>query len=148
MERRQIIAELRQFFDIEELVCSHTFAKWGERAWQFLDTAYLHTLLVVRRDILQRPMLCNYAGMTQRGMRCNMCELVAEKRSVYLSSHILGKAGDFTIDGMIASEAREKIKKHAHLLPYPIRIEKDISWLHIDTLPQSDVNVKVYEFKG
>lgn len=148
MERRQIIAELRKFFNVEELVCVHTFAKWGENAWQFLDTAYLHTLLIVRKHILQRPMMCNYAGMHQRGLRCNKCELVAEKRSVYLSSHILGKAGDFTIDGMTAGEAREKIKKHAHLLPYPIRMEKDVSWLHIDTLPQSDVNTKVYEFKG
>lgn len=148
MERRQILAEIKQFFDVEELVCDHTFAKWGENAWQFLDTAYLHTLLVVRKNILERPMMCNYAGMHQRGLRCNMCELVAEKRSVYLSSHILGKAGDFTVDGMTAGEAREKIKKHAHLLPYPIRMEKDVSWLHIDVLPQSGVTAKVYEFKG
>lgn len=148
MERRQILAEIKQFFDVEELVCDHTFAKWGEASWQFLDTAYLHTLLVVRRDILKRPMLCNYGAMYQRGLRCNMCPLVAEKRSVYLSSHILGKAGDFTVDGMIASEAREKIRKNAHLLPCPIRMEKDVSWLHIDVLPQSGVMSKVYEFKG
>lgn len=148
MERRQIIAELRQFFDIEELVCSHTFARWGECAWQFLDTAYLHTLLVVRRDILQRPMLCNYVGMTQRGLRCNMCELVAEKRSVYLSSHLLGKAGDFTVMGMTAEEARQKIRQNAHLLPYPIRMEEGVTWLHIDTLPQWGVEQKVYGFRA
>ena len=148
MERRQIIAELRQFFSIEELVCDHTFAKWGESAWQFLDTAYLHTLLIVRKHILQRPMMCNYAGMHQRGLRCNMCPLVADKRTVYLSSHILGKAGDFTVDGMTAGEAREKIKKHAHLLPYAIRMEKDVSWLHLDVLPQYGLEQKIYEFKG
>lgn len=148
MDRRTIIAELRQFFDIKELVCAHTYARWGESAWQFLDTSYLHTLLVVRRDILQRPMLCNYGDKHQRGLRCNLCQLVAEKNAAYLSAHILGKAGDFTVDGMIASEAREKIKRHAHLLPYNIRLEDGVSWLHIDTLPQHGIYAKVYEFKG
>ena len=148
MERRQILAEIKQFFDVEELVCNHIYAKWGEASWQFLDTAYLHTLLVVRRDILKRPMLCNYGSSHQRGIRCNLCELVSGKRVVYLSAHVLGKAGDFTVDGMIASEARERIAKNAHLLPSPIRMEKDVSWLHFDVLPQSGVTAKVYEFKG
>lgn len=148
MERRQIIAELRQFFDIEELACNHAVAEWGEKAWQFLDTAYLHTLLIVRKHILQRPMMCNFNGMHQRGLRCNMCEIVKRKDDFYMSSHILGKAGDFTVDGMTAGEAREKIKTHAHLLPYAIRMEKDVSWLHLDVLPQYGLEQKIYEFKG
>lgn len=148
MERRQIIAELRQFFSIEELVCDHTFAKWGESAWQFLDTAYLHTLLIVRKHILQRPMMCNYAGMHQRGLRCNLCPLVADKRTVYLSSHVLGRAGDFTVLGLTAEEARATIKMHSRLLPYNIRLEGGVSWLHIDTLSQSGINARVYEFRA
>ena len=74
MTRSEIINELRKYFDLDELVCSHTYAKWGERAWQFLDTDFLHALLIIRRDILQRPMYCNdySAGLSQRGLRC-MC---------------------------------------------------------------------------
>ena len=139
---------LGRYFQVSELVCDHTFAKWGEASWQFLDTDYLHALLIIRRDILQVPMTCNHSGATQRGLRCNRCELVREKSSVYLSSHILGKAGDFTVKGLTAEEARTRIKQNARLLPCSIRMEAGVSWLHFDTLPQSDINEKVYEFRA
>ena len=146
MNRDEIIQALHKFFQIRELVCEHTHSKWGERAWQFLDTGYLHALLVIRRDILQVPMTCNHEGAWQRGLRCNRCQIVAEKKNVYLSSHILGKAGDFTIQGMTAQEARSRIRNMAHLLPCPIRMEGGVSWLHFDVLPQYGVTQKVYEF--
>lgn len=144
--RDDIIRELHKFFQISELVCEHTHSKWGERAWQFLDTNYLACLLVIRRDILQLPMVCNHDGANQRGLRCNRCELVRDKGSVYLSSHVLGKAGDFTVQGITAQEARSRIRNMAHLLPCPIRMEGGVSWLHIDVLPQYGITDKVYEF--
>lgn len=146
MTRDQIIRELREFFQIRELVCEHTHSKWGERAWQFLDTAFLHNLLVIRRDILQAPMVCNHGSQLQRGLRCNRCGLVAQKDAVYLSSHVLGKAGDFTVQGMTAQEARSRIRNSANLLPYPLRMEGGVTWLHIDVLPQFGINEKIYEF--
>ena len=146
MTRDQIIRELREFFQIRELVCEHTHSKWGERSWQFLDTAYLHNLLVIRRDILQAPMVCNHGSQLQRGLRCNRCGLVAQKDAVYLSSHVLGKAGDFTVQGMTAQEARSLIRNSANLLPYPLRMEGGVTWLHIDVLPQFGINEKIYEF--
>ena len=148
MTRPEIIRELHKFFQVRELVCSHTFSRWGERSWQFLDTEYLHNLLVIRRDILQLPMTCNHDKAGQRGLRCNMCELVKDQKKAYLSSHVLGKAGDFTVTGLTAEEARRRIKENERLLPYPLRLEADVTWLHFDTLPQYDVNAKVYEFKG
>lgn len=144
--RDEIIRELHRYFQVRELVCEHTFSKWGERSWQFLDTDWLHSLLIIRRDILQAPMVCNHDGAHQRGLRCNRCELVRGKDSVYLSSHILGKAGDFTVKGMTAQEARTRIKNNAHLLPCPIRLEGGVNWLHFDVLPQYGLDVKVYEF--
>lgn len=146
MKRSDILKEIGKFFAVEELVCDHTFAKWGEKSWQFLDTDYLHCLLVIRRDILQTPMICNHAGAHHRGLRCNLCELVFEKTEVYLSSHILGKAGDFTCKGITAQEARSRIRNNAHLLPCNIRMEDGVSWLHFDVLPQYNVDKKVYEF--
>lgn len=146
MTRDEIIRELHKFFQIRELVCPHTHSKWGERSWQFLDTAYLHNLLVIRRDILKVPMVCNHGNQRQRGLRCNRCELVSQKGSVYLSSHVLGKAGDFTVQDMTAQEARSLIRNNAHLLPYPLRMEGGVSWLHFDVLPQYGITEKVYEF--
>ena len=136
-----------KYFQVSELVCEHTHSRWGERSWQFLDTDYLHALLIIRRDILQLPMTCNYSGANQRGLRCNMCELVKEKEKNYLSSHILGKAGDFSVKGLTAQEARERIKNNARLLPCNIRLEDKVTWLHFDVLPQFGITEKVYLFK-
>lgn len=43
-------------------------------------------------------------------------------------------------------EARNKIIQNAHLLPYPIRMEKNVTWLHIDTLPQHSITEKIHLF--
>lgn len=146
MSREEIIRELHKYFQISELVCEHTHSKWGERSWQFLDTDYLYALLIIRRDILQLPMTCNHSGADQRGLRCNMCELVKDKTENYLSSHILGKAGDFTVKGLTAAQARDRIKNNAHLLPCNIRMEDKVTWLHFDVLPQFGITDKVYLF--
>jgi hypothetical protein len=144
--RDELIRELHEYFQISELVCDHTHSAWGERSWQFLDTNYLACLLIIRRDILQAPMVCNHDEADQRGLRCNRCELVKDKSSVYLSSHVLGKAGDFTVRGLTAQEARSRIRSMAHLLPCPIRLEGGVNWLHFDVLPQFGITDKVYEF--
>ena len=148
MTRQEILTAIRPYFEIEELVCDHTYQKWGEKAWQFLDSDYLQCLLIIRRDIIKRPMWCNGTQKKQRGLRCNRCQLVREKTGVYLSAHCLGKAGDFTITGMSAEQARQTIKANAHLLPCNIRMEKAVSWLHFDVLPQYGVTQKVYEFSA
>lgn len=145
-DREKIIRELHDYFQIAELVCPHTHSAWGERAWQFLDTNYLACLLIIRRDILKVPMVCNTKTSTQRGLRCNMCDMVKEKKKVYLSAHILGKAGDFTPKGMTAQEARSLIREKANLLPCNIRLEEGVTWLHFDVLPQYGVNQKIYGF--
>ena len=150
MTRAEIINALRPFFDVDELVCDHTYAKFGAvQSWNFLDTDYLHALLIIRRDILKKPMWCNSKTKHQRGLRCNRCEMVRGKSSVYLSAHVLGKAGDFDVTGMTAEQARQKIKENAHLLPCPVRLEKGVSWLHIDVRPDDTrPGQKVIEFSA
>lgn len=150
MTRAEIINALRPYFDVDELVCDHTYAKFGAvQSWNFLDTVYLHVLLVIRRDILKKPMWCNSKTKHQRGLRCNRCEMVRGKSSVYLSAHVLGKAGDFDVTGMTAEQARQKIKENAHLLPCPVRLEKGVSWLHIDVRPDDTrPGQKVIEFSA
>ena len=153
MTREEILTEIKKYFVISELVCDHVFAKWGEQAWKFLDTNYLWALLVIRRDIIKLPMWCTSKTQKQRGLRCNRCDLVKSKNYPYLSAHVLGKAGDFTITGMKASAAREKIKANADILPCKVRLEKwdstgkEISWVHIDVIDEPK-NPKVYEFKA
>lgn len=135
MTRNKIIKCLKKYFHIKELVCPHVYEKFGERSWMFLATIYLHTLLVLRRDILKVPLICNTKVLTQRGLRCNLCEIVREKTDddiVYLSAHHLGMGGDLSSPEMTAEEMRQKIEENQDLLPYPIRLEDDVNWLHID----------------
>ena len=148
MTREEILTAIRPYFDVDELVCPHVYQKWGKNSWQFLDTDYLHCLLVIRRDIIQKPMYCNGKGKTERGLRCNRCSIVRGKSGPYMSAHVLGKAGDFTVVGMSAEEARRVIKANASKLPCNIRLEKGVNWVHMDVLPQYGVNMKVYEFSA
>ena len=94
----------------------------------------------------ERMMFCNVGDYTQRGLRCNKCKLVANKSVSYLSAHVLGKAGDFSVDGMSAEEARQKIIENIDRLPHPIRMENGVAWLHIDVLEQYGIDEKIYLF--
>ena len=154
MTRKEIITELKKYFDIRELVCSHTYQKFGENvSWQFLDTEILHTLLILRTKILKCGMVINdyiFAGNNeQRGLRCNICPIPkdkTDKNQIYLSAHCNGAGFDVVFGkhtGMTAEKARRLIYQYQDLLPYNVRIEKEVTWLHIDCY---DKGVKVYEF--
>ena len=147
-DRNAIIKALGRYFHIKELVCPHTYAKWGEKAWQFLDTNLLHCLLILRETVIARPMYVNGKTYTQRGLRCNMCDLVKGKTGVYLSPHLMGKAIDFTIGGLTAEQGRRLIIAKADLFPCNIRLEDGVSWIHFDVQNQYGNNAKVYVFKG
>jgi len=146
--RNEIIAELKTKFKITELVCPHTYAKFKDNSWQFLNTELLETLLVLRFDIFKVGMTVNTSTLTQRGLRCNICELVKEKtknNQIYLSSHCTGSGVDVDFAGYTAERAREHIRKNADKLPYPIRLEKNVTWVHIDVYNDGS-GKKIVEF--
>lgn len=154
MTRKELLTEIKQYFDIRELVCPHTFKAFGERAWQFLKDDLLETMLIVRRDILQVPLTVNTyhrkGTFTQRGFRCNLCQLVWEKskaNKIYLSAHTNGAGLDFIPSGMTAEQARQKIRDNKDLLPHPIRLERAVTWVHIDTYDYAN-GEKINEFNG
>jgi len=143
--REDTIRELKQYFRIEELVCQHTVDRLGSNAWDVLRTELLETLLVIRRDIIKRPMTVNNQTWHQRGFRCNWCDLVREKKGPYLSSHCVGAAFDASCKDMTAEQMRSAIRAAAHLLPCNIRMEDGVDWLHVDIY---DKGQKVYMFRG
>lgn len=143
---------MRYKFETHELVCKHMFAKYREdQLWMFLDERLLETLHVIREQILKVEMTINNyqrgGSFSQRGCRCNMCDIVKSKSVPYLSAHVLGKGVDFDAKGMSAEAARKLIIAHADLLPYPIRIEKDVNWVHIDVYDDRKGN-KITLFNG
>lgn len=158
MTRVQIIDGLQKYFGIYELVDKQVFETFGETAWQFFDTDTLHTLLVIREGI-GKPIDINnwkWNGQYQeRGLRTNVGRISKKKTALnrlYLSGHVLGKAFDFKIKGMVSEDIRTWIKDNADLLPVKIRLEhiklstgKPITWVHFDT-KFLDKNPKVYFF--
>ena len=159
MTKSEIIEALRKNFDVRELVCPHTYARYGENSWLYMQTPILHTLLVLRTKILNVPLTINTYPMrgtiTQRGLRCNLCPMVkndkTEKGLLYLSAHIQGLALDIVSSKMKAQQMRDIIKDHAGDLPYPVRIEQNDgdnpTWLHIDCYDTAKGN-KITTFKG
>lgn len=146
MTRETLIQQIKNYFDVKELVCPHVYQVFWELSWDFFREDYLETILFLRRHF-NVPMYCNYSGMTQRGVRCNMCQIVKEKQRPYLSGHVLWCAGDWTFEGYEAEEIRKQIKGISHLLPHPIRLERSVTWVHIDTLAYGRTG-KITEFNG
>ena len=140
MTRQEIIQEIKanNYFSINELVCKHVFNKFGEKAWQFIDTELLHTMLVIRKALNKPITVNNWASggnFSQRSIRCNLCQIVKDKtnaNALYMSSHVNGAGIDFDVKGMTAQEVRNWIIANQVLLPYPIRLEDKVNWVHLD----------------
>ena len=152
MNRKELIEKAKTAFSVKELVCDHTYAKFGDNSWQVLKTELIATLVALRFDIFKRPMIINsYAsGYTQRGNRCNMCKLVKDKTLkgvVYLSAHIFGAAFDISIKGLSGEDMRQMIISSSDKLPCNIRMEGGVSWLHID-VNNTPYGQKIYIFKA
>jgi len=86
--RQKIINDLKEYFDIRELVEKSVFKKYGDNAWFIFDTDTLHTLLILREEI-DKPITINnwHKGgqFIQRGYRSNLSEIIKNKASLYVS---------------------------------------------------------------
>lgn len=153
MSRNELINKLKCNFNIKELVCQHCYNVHKENAWQFLSTELLSTLYTLRYVIFNKPITINTwhknGSFDERGLRCNLCELVKDKTTVYLSAHNLGKAIDFNVQGYTTEEVYNEIRNNIDKFEYPIRIESNTTtWTHIDVYQPYQSEVKIIEFKG
>jgi hypothetical protein len=140
-----------EYFDLPELVCEDVFNEYGERAWQFFDSRLLITLDTIR-DRIGKPIFVNdwqvHGSYSQRGLRCFRCDLVKDKikaGQMYMSAHCLGKGADFTVQGLLAEEVRLWIVAKANWWPYHIRLEKGVSWVHLDVFDSSEQKVYLFD---
>lgn len=153
MTRNQLITELKNNFNIKELVCPHCYNKFKENAWQFISTELLSVLHTLRYVIFNKPIIINTyhreGRFSQRGLRCNKCNLVKNKTDIYLSAHCLGKAIDFSVDGVTSEDTRSAIIQNINKFEYPIRLEKDTDgWVHIDVYQPVNSETNLIEFYG
>lgn len=153
MTRNQLIEKLKTNFNIKELVCKHCYDKFKDNAWQFLSTELLSTLYTLRYIIFNKPIRINTwhknGSFAQRGLRCNMCSLVCNKKAVYISAHCLGKAIDFNVEGYTSDAVNKEIIANVDKFEYPIRLEINTDgWTHIDVYQPYSSEAKIIEFNG
>lgn len=148
-----IIQKLKAYFDISELVCPDVYKRFGDRAWQFFDPRILENLLFIRQSIAHKIVVNTWktgGRYTQRGLRCNLCSLVADKtksRQLYVSAHQQGMAVDFDIEGMTAEGVRAWIKQHKESIPHACRLEDGTTWVHMDSRINPLIDAKIQIFK-
>lgn len=153
MNRSEIIAELKKYFNIHELVDKSVYDLHGESSWKFFDTEALLALLTVRKKLAKQITINTWfwgGRFSQRGLRHNQSPMVRSKSRVYLSAHMLGKAFDFDVKGMSATQVRTWIKSNPELFKSKIRLEeklrgKEINWVHLDVI-QEEKNPQIYLF--
>lgn len=139
MTRAELIKQVERYFSLRELIDEPTYKKYGDFAWNFLRTELLETLFVLRDRIIKQPMTINNwmtgGKFSERGLRHNMSAEVwkyTKQNKQFMSAHVMGAGVDFDAKGMTAAEVRALIQAKANQLPYPIRLEDGVSWVHID----------------
>lgn len=137
---------IKEYFDIEEIVCKDVYEKYGQIAWYFFDQRLLATMLVLRKRLNKGIYINRWkegGPDSQGGFRCIQCAIVQKAiadKTLYVSAHMTGQGWDFDVEGLHAAEVREFIIKNKTIWPYPIRLEDRVSWCHLDTRNDGSVS--------
>lgn len=143
-----------RYFELYELLPPEVFTyddmiakeKHLQKGWKYLTHELLITIDVVR-EIIGYPLICNtwYQDGNRRycGWRPRNCLIGAA-----FSQHKEGNAVDLICPNMTAEQMRQRIKENQDKLPYPIRIEDKVSWLHLDLKDIDYKGEKIYFFNA
>ena len=140
-------------FEAWELVDPYIYAKYGEASLQFIDPRLKKWIEWFRNRIDLPVYVNNYKQnpkpaviFDERGYRSNLCDIVKSQSGLYLSAHTRFQAIDFDVQGCLAEEIRSWIKNHQKEMPVPIRLEKDVNWVHCDVCVPLDSYDKITYF--
>jgi hypothetical protein len=111
------------------------YARFGDKAIRYIDPRLIAVLNVIR-DYVGKPMTINnykFGGnRTESGIR-----LGGGSHYRQFSAHSFGMAfdavGDFDPD-----QLRLDIIEGRLVLPYPVRLEMGIGWLHVDVMNETE----------
>jgi hypothetical protein len=129
-------------FKIYELVPPELITLPEDYLWGLFDENLLRVIDRLRED-LGKPITINTwknkGEFSLRGFRPKNSKVGAIN-----SPHKKGKALDFDVKGMNAQEVRDYIVKHQTKYPEIKRMEKDVTWVHIDTIPQGKIPLYLF----
>ena len=136
---------ISKYFKIQELVPPETFKVLGDDCWEFFPDSSI-MMLDGAREFFGKPVTVNNwlwgGAFKYRGYRPPECPVGAPR-----SYHRSGRAFDLDVKGMPAEEVRRHIVDNQDnpLLIWINRMEKDVSWVHIDS---GEGKNRIYLFKG
>ena len=141
------------YFPIESYVSKRVLSVLGEdRAWSMLDRRLIRTMDIIQIVLSDCTIIMNDwkdgGRFSQRGFRENVSPIPMNKTTngkLYLSPHVLGKAVDFDVVDVPARDVRDSIVEMSDVLPYKIRLEDSVNWVHLDVLDYRPE--KIYFFK-
>ena len=136
MKRAAKIKQLQEKFTTTEIFCPHVVDKFGEGAWQFVSNEFVDMLHYFRFALFKSPIIINQPrrGRVQRGVRCNLCPITkayTARNEAYLTAHALDGC-DMDVQGVSAVQARKIITENAKELPHPIRLKRNVNYVHWD----------------
>lgn len=142
--KNDIMAKANKYFNVDELVSKEVYELLGDNAIKLIDTRLLKVIEEIR-ELLGVPLICNnwmHGGSRNNcGYRDLNCTIGASK-----SAHKDGMAADLISVKMSAADMRKKILANKDKISYPIRIEDDVTWLHVDV--RNTKNDSIYLFKA
>lgn len=136
------------YFKLYELLPPELY-KNEEQGWEIIDKKLLITLDFIR-NLIKQPMVVNNwhngGAWKYRGARTtNSADYrVGSYHSVRKDRKVM--AADFSCALLSAEAIRTLIVQNADKLPYPIRLEKDVKWVHVDVAEKK--GYKVYLFNA
>ena len=137
-----------KWFEIKELIPPDIYDKSiEEELWCLIDDNLKEVLDFIRDYIVKAPLTCNnwHIGgeRVASGYRDQNCPVGAKH-----SQHKEGRAADLICSKYTAEQMRQMILDKQDMLPYPVRIEDGVNWLHVDTKPRDYKGDKVYLFSA
>lgn len=116
-----------------------------DKGWELLDDDLIR-VIDWTRELVGLPLTANTwrqgGTFRYRGFRPRNCGVGASR-----SAHKDGMACDLVCSGMSAARMRDLIAANMARLPHPVRIERDVTWLHIDVKTAAGAK-KITYFKG
>ncbi len=117
---------------------------------QYLNSDYIkyikeratNGLPIIQKDLPESPK----GLLDERGVRCDLCSLYLEKSAkgiIYISPHFRWQAADFDVQGKISEEVRQWLIANQYKIPHPIRLEKNVSWVHLDAPGNAELKIQL-----
>jgi len=121
-------------FKITELVPKEIYEKYGEQAWQFIDSRLLKNLQFMREKLGRAILVNNYSKGLEN--RCFDPKKAYGGSREGCSQHTMGRGVDGTVSGMTTEQVHTWIKEHYKEFPEPCitleNLEDTPTWFHMD----------------